>query len=85
MKYGTYISTLPVEEKHTLLYNALSGKFVVIRNKVFDDIKTVPFELLASDFPTVYKQCVEAGIIVGDALDEVALLEERIKQADNNS
>lgn len=85
MKYAKYISTIPVEEKHTLLYNALSGKFVVIRNKVFDDIKTLPFELLASDFPTVYKQCVEAGIIVDDALDEVALLEERIKQADNNS
>lgn len=85
MKYAKYISTIPVEEKHTLLYNALSGKFVVIRNKVLDDIKTVPFELLASDFPTVYKQCVEAGIIVDEAVDEVALLEERIKQADNNS
>lgn len=85
MKYGTYISTIPIEKKHTLLFNALSGKFVVIRNKVFDDIKALPIVQLATDSSMVYKQCIDAGIIVDDTFDEVAFLEERVKQADNNS
>ncbi len=85
MKFSVYTSTIAVEGKHTLLFCALSGKFVVIRNRVINDIQTIPIERLSAEFPALYKQCIDAGIIVDDLVDELTLLQERILQTDNNT
>lgn len=85
MKYSIFTSTIVVERKHTLLFNSLSNKFVVVRNNVINDIKSIPIDQLASDFPSLYEQNVKAGIVVEDSVDELSILHKQIDKTDNNN
>lgn len=83
MKLSIYNSILIINDKHTLLYNSFSGKFVVVRNQLvnFSDLLTDGF---LCNFPSLHNQLLDAGIIVNTDVDEIALLKERISNADNN-
>lgn len=83
MKLSVFNSILIINGKHTLLYNSFSGKFVVVRNQLlnFSDLLTDRF---SCNFPYLHKQLLDAGIIINTDIDEVALLKERINDADNN-
>lgn len=58
-------------------------KFVVVRNQLlnFSDLLTDRF---SCNFPYLHKQLLDAGIIINTDIDEIALLRERINDADNN-
>lgn len=84
MKYSIYNTTLTILGKHTLLFNALSGKFVVLRNKIFHPEDEMPSQIAAND-KGLYAQLLESGIIIGDDIDEVKTLQEIINQTDDNA
>ena len=84
MKYSIYTSIINIEGKHTLLYNALSGKFVIIRDKIVEHINTIPPDILNENFPSLYQQMIGAEIIIDDVIDEFSILQKRISHIDNN-
>lgn len=83
MKLSVFNSIIIINGKHTLLYNSFSGKFVVVRNQLlnFSDLTTDRF---SRNFPYLHKQLLDAGIIINTDADEIALVKERINNADNN-
>lgn len=83
MKNSIYNSAININDKHTLLFNALSGKFVVVKNKrvALEDLSS---RNLREEYHAVYNQIIEAGMIIEDDIDEISLLKERIENADNN-
>ena len=84
MKLSLYNSEITIEGKHTLLFNSFTGKFVAIKNKL-QSLKGLDLVSLAESSPVLYGQLSEAGMIVEHSTDELALLNERIAEADNNS
>lgn len=80
MKESVYNTLLNIDDKHTIIFNALSAKFVVIRDKC---IKTVA-ELLtiSKESDRLYKNLCEAGVLIENRVDELSLLCEMIKSTD---
>lgn len=75
---------MSIDNRHTLLFNAFTQRFVVIRNKLIgltkNDILSYSVE-----FPLLFRQFTDAGIIVDESLDEVQRLRKLIEVTDNNS
>lgn len=84
MKTSIYNSILTVSEKHTLMFNAFSGKFLVLKNNIFKNQKIDPHSIELSD-PILFSQMEEAGIIIDDSVDEMEILRSKIIDCDNNS
>lgn len=84
MKPSIYNSVISVAGEHTLVYNAMTGKFVAIKKRIMtsDDLKP---DMLSESNPTLYDQLVDSGAFVDDAIDEPALVREEIRKADNNT
>lgn len=83
MKLSNYCNTIYISNKHTLLYNSLSGKFVVIKNELVT-LNNDILPIVSSNRPMLFSQLINAGIIINDDVNELDVLLERIKQADNN-
>ena len=83
MKRSIYNSIIPIGNKHTILYNSFSGNFVIVKNRLvgFEDLS---IENLGDLSPRFYKQLIDAGILIKNNTDEIALLKQRIENADNN-
>lgn len=84
MKYSSYNSEISIADKHTLLYNALSGKFVVVRDKILH-ADTIGLQELKGLYPSLFEQLCSIQFIIEDSVDELKILKERIAKADNNS
>lgn len=84
MKLSIYNSIIEIEGKHTLLFNAFSGNFVVARNRLLK-LDDAAMEDISANNPTLFNQLKEGGMLVDDEVDEVALLKKRIIDADNNT
>lgn len=83
MKLSIYNSAITISNKHTLLYNSFSGKFVVVKNLLIS-LNDLSIDTLCREYNAIYNQLVDAGIIIGNHVDEISLLKERIYKADNN-
>lgn len=83
MKYSIYTSIIYICDKHTICYNAFTGKFVVLRGQKLN-LKGVSVDCFRKKNANVYNQFIEAGIIINDNVDEIALLKDSVRQADNN-
>lgn len=83
MKLSVFNTVIPIEDKHTLLFNAFTNKFVVVRNRLLD-VENTSLEILQAETPYLYNQLCEAGAILEDSEDEIRSLKERIEIADNN-
>lgn len=84
MKLSSYNSFIPIADRHTLLYNALTGKFVTVKDKVID-IRDYSFKRLSEEMPVLYSQLCDAGIVIEDSYDETGLLRKVIETTDNNN
>lgn len=84
MKVSTYTSILHINNRHTLLFNAFTQKFVIVRNKVID-LSNNNILSLSAEFPDLYQQLTDAEIIVDESLDEVLRLRKLIIDSDNNA
>lgn len=84
MKYSIYTSTIDLDERHTLLFNAFTHSFVVIKNQSLD-IADMTVEDVKNYSADLYDQFTNAGIVIEDSIDELSLLKKRIIEADNNN
>jgi len=84
MKYSTFNSWLSIDNCHTLLFNSLSGKFVVVKNQILD-FSRIAVSSIKDDTPQLYQQLCEAGAIIDDSIDEVDQLNKEIYRGENNS
>lgn len=83
MKLSIFNSIIIINNKHTLLYNSFTGKFLVIRKQILELKNLFPDKLKRNNI-VLYNQLLEAGMIVESHIDEVALLKLRIDNADYN-
>ncbi len=83
MKFSIYTSAIDFDERHTLLFNAFTYTFVVIKNRFLDitGMTTDDVKMYSAD---LYDQLINAGMVVEDSIDEPSLLRKRIFEADNN-
>ncbi|MDE6296174.1 MAG: radical SAM protein [Muribaculaceae bacterium] len=83
MKISRYISLIGIDNANTLLFNASSSKFVVIRNRVIDNADEL-YRLAESD-PELKNKLNEANVYVDDNVDEIEELKNKIHAADNDN
>lgn len=83
MKFSIYNSAININDKHSLLYNSFTGMFVVVRNRLIN-FNNLSVEKLSEEDSVLYKQLIDASIIIEDYIDEFSLLKDRINNADNN-
>lgn len=83
MRFNNYTSSLIIEDKHTILFNSLSRKYVVCKNIIVDIKKSSP-SLLYSENKSLYENICNAEIIVDEAFDELGILMSKIHSALNN-
>ena len=83
MKLSLYNTVIPIQNKHTLVYNALSGKFLIIKNK-FLDINSDAISSLNSLNNVLYQNLIDAGVLIDDNIDEIKILNNRIINSENN-
>lgn len=83
MKFSIFNSIIYIQGIHTLIYNAFTGKFIVIKNKIIHiDVNLI--KSIQYGNHTLFTQMCEAGVIIDDTQDEISLLQKRIYDADNN-
>ena len=82
MKLSIYTTQLTIDGKHTVLYNALSDCYILLKNQLFD-IKTINPETLIEKNLSFFNQLKEAGIIIENEIDEVHELKNKISATDN--
>lgn len=78
-----YNNIIYVEDKHTVIYNALNDKFVIIKDNFFS-FKSCELNRLREREHRLYQNFVDAGVIVRDDYDEVGVLKSRLDELDNN-
>lgn len=84
MKPSIYNSAIEISDKHTLLFNALSGKFVIVKDEkvVLDEHSLTVAE---ESNRSLFRQLVDGGMAVEDSVDEVAALRKIIDETDNDN
>ncbi len=83
MKKSIYNSVIVIFDRHTLIYNSFSGRFIVVKDKIID-VDSLTEDELRIETPILYRQMLEGGMLVPDNLNEFEELERRIKIGDDN-
>ncbi|MCL2074632.1 MAG: radical SAM protein [Marinilabiliaceae bacterium] len=73
MKYSEYNTLVSLTEKVSAIYNALSDKFVVIKNEIVEDIN-LPTALLLQKNSKLYGELLQASAIVEDNYNEYQII-----------
>lgn len=84
MKKSIFNSSISIDNRHTLLYNSFSGRFITVKDRVFD-IDSLTTDELRIKHPILCNQMLEAGMLVADNMNELEELEKRIMDGDDNS
>lgn len=82
MRFGIYTSIISIGE-FTIIFEALSGKFVVLKNISIDN-SADSISQLESLYKEVFDKLVQAEILVDEDTIEVETLQQRIREIDNN-
>lgn len=80
-KLSTFNNRLIVNG-HTLIYNSLTGKLVVVKNIELTSWDVL--ETMALKNSTLGKNLNEAGILINNNVNEIEILEERIREGMSN-
>lgn len=83
MKCSTYNTKITINQRHTLLYNSYSGNFIIIKNKISNQVDLNNIKNERKDYK-LYLQLYEAGFFVDDDTNEIENLKKKIKDAENN-
>lgn len=83
MKLSCFNSALKIEGKHTLLYNSFSGKFIVVKDRIVDLSEFQNYDK-DSELGGLWKQALEAGMLIERNIDELSELMSRIQKGENN-
>lgn len=82
MKKSIYNSIIVIFDRHTLIYNSFSGKFIAVKDQIID-INSLTEDELRIKKPVLYSQMLEGGMLVSDNLNELEELEQRIRIGDD--
>lgn len=84
MKPSIYNSAIAISDKHTLLFNALSGKFVIVKDEKFV-LDEHSLAVAEESNRSLFRQLVDGGMAVEDSVDEDAALRKIIDETDNDN
>ena len=78
MKYSIYNSLLRITDNSSILYNAMSDKFIILSNQAEKDYQLCNLDILKDKNPILYNQLIETESIVDENIDEVQEVKNRI-------
>lgn len=84
MKFSNYTSSITLDDRRSLLFNAFTHAFVII-NEAHFNIRNLTPEKIHKESPQLYTHLTDAGIIIDDSVNELLLLQQLIKDTDNNT
>lgn len=73
-KLSYYNNYLPSTGEKTLIFNALSGAFVILENKIIDLLQKGQRDIIMNIYPNMYNILVNNGILVDEAFDEIGFV-----------
>lgn len=83
MKYSAYNSLIPINSQHSLLYNALSDKFLILKGELKEKylaLETIETQPEGND--SFYQRLIQESFLVEAATDEARLLRQKAAQID---
>lgn len=83
LRQSHYNSVIHVAEAHTIIFNALSGCFIIVRNKLLP--KEWNLNSIQIEDSLLFSQMVKGGMIVEDEVDEIELVRTKIAESENNA
>lgn len=83
MRISTYTTAILIENKHTLFYNSLSGKFVVVKNYLLNT-ELLSIQDLLNRQKELFVNLCNSGVLIEDDYDEISEVRKRIELAENN-
>jgi len=83
MKYSHYNTQISLTEQVSAIYNALSDKFVIIKNSIIDDLNFPANELLQKN-NKLYYELLKAGVVVEGYFNEYEKIRNRSREIDKN-
>jgi uncharacterized protein len=84
MKYSKYNSIISVSKRYRILYNAISDKFIILKEAAYNDLSRNEPDILVKKNLLLYKQLVDVNGVVDNTLDESKLVADLIRKIDNN-
>jgi len=83
MKYSQYNTIIALTESVSALYNAISDKFVIIKNAIISDVN-LPVDILCKQNKILYEELIQANAIIKDHTDEYEYLKNLSKKNESN-
>lgn len=83
-KYSIYNSILNIDNDSHILYNALSDRFILLREVAYRDFFNYNANYLKEQNSILFNQLVSINSIIEDTFDEYKCVLERIRQNDND-
>lgn len=84
MKYSQYNSIVRISDEFHVTYNALSDRFVILKEGMQQALDELPPQQLQQAFPAVYEELLNGGCIVKDEANETEALSQQIREIDND-
>lgn len=75
MKLSRYNKIVPIRDNMSILYNSLSGAYILVNNEIAESITNKDLGKLSANHPSLMNELSENGIIVDDDVDERELVE----------
>lgn len=86
MKYSVYNSLIQINQQHSLLYNALSDKFLILKNNLTDKYKAFEKnQTSAKTTDSFYQRMEKEGFLVEDEKNESSILREKAARIDSDN
>ena len=85
MKYSKFNSIISVGKQFSLLYNALSDKYVILKGKANEDIERCGADELRMENNILFEQLIDIQGIVGDSIDETLIVKNIIEDTDSDN
>ena len=70
MKYSIYNSTIKINDRHGILYNAMSDKFILLSSNAYGELMRYDSDLLVKINPILYEQMCDIGAIVPNDMNQ---------------
>lgn len=70
MKFSQFNTLLPIDENHSLLYNAFSDKYIVLKPTTYEAVRVGSVEQIKNEQPLLYEQLVDCKALVDENIEE---------------
>lgn len=84
MEYSIFNSIILISDKHYMLYNSFSDKFIILTSKARNSLDNDNIEILKKKNPSLFSRLVESSMIVDSNKEESEKLQKLIFEKCNN-